>query len=507
MNKFLPINETSFMRTYTHHGFFHAVTNSAEKVSHNTNDAVAKVFLKDYCLHKWDIQNGQMNYDIDQEGNINAYANKWNLGMNLAFFRPCQQNDEIEITIYKQLYSNVRNSITLFLTNTNQDDMLDLDQYDIKIGNTSKNGVYDTTENIVETYDYLCRNPVLPLKLRLIKEENRIFVEYSDNELHCGKKLVKELENDCEYGKIGFAINLGNSSYYEWVFSNYIQLYSNLDKPMPIEYMFNIHKNWHSFTSNYFVDYIIITEKDVHKNGDSTIGFIERQIDSGWYVEVLLNDNLHIKGAEERTPFFHQNLIYGYDNEKKELYLLYYNNGKPLAAIMSYQDYLSERNVDPDRVFYCMKYNPGIEKYDLSKAHLLQVFKEYRDGINISYYEPDLENGYEFGLNCMRKLCTSEGLERVLYDMRISHLLYEHAMCNKERVQYLTAKGIICEEDCSEMINMLDIEMKNFSIIRNVAIKVMVGGKGQISDVDELMQESFDWEQKFTERIIATLES
>lgn len=508
MRKILTVNKNPLIWTYTHHGYLHSIISANDKVSYNELDHVAKISVKDYNRYNWEIQNGQLKYDIDELGNINAYSNRWNLDMNLAFWRKCETVDEIELCIHKQLYSNIRSSITIFLTNDEQTEMTDMYQYDIKIANSISNGVYYSTGKIVESNVEIYPKPTLPLKLKLLKDNRKIYLEYVDKELQSCKILIKEWKNNFRYDRIGFAINLGNSSYYEWIFSNYIQLYSNLEKPMPIEYMANIHKNWHSCTMNYFIDYSYIEKDDLDLYEGSYLKFIERQIDLNRYLEFEINDKIHNPDNNDNEPFWHQDLIYGYDNEKQYLYLLYYKFGKIVDTTMSYSDFLSEKNKisDRKRFVFTLKYNPGIEGYELSKKHLLQLFCEYRDGINISYYEPELEKGYEIGINSLKCYCTKEGIEKLIYDIRISHLLYERAVCNKERIKYLVEKEIVLTEDYRGMVELLDDEIEKLFTVRNLCIRNVFGGRVNIERIEELMNSVLEDEKKFVDKIIISLQ-
>lgn len=504
--KKLPISEKSFIRTYTHHAFLQSIISSSDKINEDISKPVAHVAIEDFSAHKWSVENSKTRYDIDAEGDLKVYTNKWNLGMDLAFWRECQKDDQIEITIHHQLYSNSRSSINLFLTSSNQEDMHNIELYNIRLGCSPRRGVNSSVLSTHKMDEYLFQYPVGPLNLKLIKEDKNIYIEYHDSEMHSDRKLLTELEDSNEYARIGFAVNLGNSSYYEWMFSNYIQIFSNPDKPVPIDFFWNVHKNWHCYTTNYFMDYQLIPEEEVLGNGWSIMQFIERQIDLERYIDVLVNDNMHIKGADVNSSYFHQNLIYGYDHESEILYLIYFRNGKPITTEMSYSDFLSPRNALPDRIFYLMQYIPGMDKYELSQSHILQLYKEYRDGQNISFYEPEMENGYYIGSDCIRYFSTEEGLKRLISDIRISFLLCEHSECNKQRVQYLEAKGILSEYQRIELLRLLDTESESLAVIRNLAIKVLVGGTATGNDIAERMKIVYESDKEFTNLMIRFLE-
>lgn len=81
-------------------------------------------------------------------------------------------------------------------------------------------------------------------------------------------------------------------------------------------------------------------------------------------------------------------------------------------------------------------------------------------------------------------------------------MLYEHSECNKQRVQYLEAKGILSERQSIELLEILEAEIKNQEFIRNLAVKVLVGGTATVKDIEEQMRIIYENEKEFTNLII-----
>ena len=78
MKKILPINNNPSMRTYTHHGYFHAILSTEEKVVKDDITSIAELSIKDYDTFSWKVKQGKVKYK--QEGNqFIVYGNKWNL--------------------------------------------------------------------------------------------------------------------------------------------------------------------------------------------------------------------------------------------------------------------------------------------------------------------------------------------------------------------------------------------------------------------------------------------
>lgn len=90
-----------------------------------------------------------------------------------CFWRECKEFDEVEMVIQKQLYSNSWSSITLFLTSENLD-MLNIDDYNIRIGNFSRDGIYSTV--LGETHKKIHRECNLNATIKLVRKKKKLFL-------------------------------------------------------------------------------------------------------------------------------------------------------------------------------------------------------------------------------------------------------------------------------------------------------------------------------------------
>lgn len=512
MDKILPINDEPYIRTYTHHGFLHAIISSKDKVEQDENQAVVSVHVKDFGASDWKIQNDNLKYQIHENDRIHFYANRWNLGMNAAFWRECNPVDEIELTIHQQYYSGPWASINVFITDENQTDMIDRFRYCVQLGNYSKNGIYIMSKWIkpveelspnIANEDVSYYIPQLPLHLKLSKVDCKVYMEYTDNAGFHDKFIVAQEEQNITLGRIGFEICLGNNSYYEWTFANYVQLHYS-EEVLPLDYMVNVQKNWKVYSCDYFFDYMKLTEKEITSEGLSTLDFIKKQINLNRYVLMNINDNIHFGITDKNGAYFHENLIYGYSDSDEILYTLSVSYGKIKATTLTYSEYESERNQKSGRFLYLLNYNPAYEGCPLSKNHLLQLYKEYRDGINISNYEPRKEQDM-FGIHCIEYLTSQEGLKKLMNDSRISYLLLEHTKCNIDRLQYIFHKSFINEDQCNQMTQILENESHSLEIILKLALKVKYGGTAIEKDIQENIEDVYHYEREFITLIIKAL--
>lgn len=502
MRKILPININPYIRSYTHHGYHHAVISTHEKVSKNLNDDVACVKIKRLSEYSWENQVEGLQYNIGENDTIMFYGNKWNIDMNAAFWRKCNLIDEIEMCIDNQLYTHIWGSIYLFLSSNTEYSMTNFDNaYNLVFGNFCKDGIYYKGNNPL--YTILLPAPIFPLKIKLTKTETQIILTYEEAVQQENKLILNINDFSGSNERIGFGINLRCNSYYEWLFSNYINIYVNLNNAMHIDFLCDNHKNWNCHTYNPFIDFNIETEKDIQNMGYSLINYIKKMIDLNRYVEMMINDNIHLN---KENDFFHPDLIYGYDDSEECFHLLCYNTGKVFPITMTYADFFSERNYLQNRIIYVYNYNPAYEHDRISPLHILQVYKEYIKSQNISFYEPYFNDDYIFGINGITSLLSNKGQEILLTDIRVSHLLYERSICNHDRVEYLYNKNILNDIDYNKIQEITHKACKLTLIIRNLIIKKKYGGKTNQDTIINYYKEYVAIERELTDNIIQAIE-
>lgn len=503
MKKILPININPYIRTYTHHGYHHSVISTNDKVYNNDIDEAACIKIKNFSEYNWISQLEGLNYDACEGDTLKFYGNKWNIDMNAAFWRKCNSCDEIEICINNQLYTHIWASIYLFLSDNTKLSMTDFDRaYNLVFGNFSKDGIYYKDDN--PSYSILFPSPTFPLTIRLEKTKTNIFLIYKDAAQNENKLTLNIDEFNGTNERIGFGIKYRCNSYYEWLFSNYINIYVNFNNAIHIDFLCDKHKNWNCHTYNPFMDFDIETENDLHIMGYTLIDYIKKNIDLNRYVETLINDNIHFNNNAD--SYFHQDLIYGYDDAEGCFYLLYYNSGKVCPVTMSYTDFLSADNFMQNRTIFIYKYNPAYEYCRISPQHILQVLKEYRSSQNITYYEPYFDNDYHWGIDGLISFLSDVGQEILLSDIRVSHLLYEHSKCNNDRIEYLHFRNFLSVSDYKKISALAREAFNLILIIRNLILKKKCGGKTNSDKIINYFKNYISIETELTDEIIQALE-
>lgn len=495
----LPINPDPYIRLYTHHGYLHAISGTTEKVLDDIKEPAAVVTVKDYDQYQWHYDNKSIFCKPASNNGLAFFCNNiWNLDMNMTIWRECKAEDEICITVEKYIKSCPYASVHIFVTERSEGENIGTDYlHNFEFGVFAKDGIY--FNNFSDTHEVLNSNITLPAMFFLKKSSEGISIYYEEAKGGKSDQIVLPVESDrCKV--IGFSIDLRCGTYYEWLFSNYINIHVNLENQMPIDYLCLINKDYGYYTTNYFIDYTFAVE---NRDWDS-IKYIQRMIDEGKYVEVMINDMIHEK--QPTYTFFHQDLIYGYNDINACFYVLYYVQGKVKQAELKYEDYLSERNRYKDAKMHIYTYCPGYEGYNFSINHILQVFKEYKDSKNISYYECADTDKNIFGIDAIRAFLTEKGREILLDDIRVTYCFHERSKCNHDRIRYMFSKGLISDYEYRELSEKAIKIMKLTEKLMFMVVKLLRFKSGNDECIVQYLQDYINLEYEFTDKIINVLE-
>ena len=300
MNTVLPVNSNPYIRMYTHHGYLHAIASSAEKVLLDPKEPAAAIIVKGYDPIEWHCENKSLLCEIGENGKLKLFGNKWNLNMNMTFWRECTADDELCITVEKFIKTCPYANIHVFVTDSNSGQNVGADYlHNFEFGIFAKDGIY--FNNFSDKHTVLRSDSTLPGTFYLRKSSDGISICYKEECDEIAEYYTFPVEPDkCK--AIGFSIDLRCNSYYEWLFSNYINICVDLDNKMPVDYLCLFNKDYGFYTTNYFIDYASIAET---RNSDS-LQYIKNLLDDKKYVEAMINDMIH--EVEPTYYIFHQNI-------------------------------------------------------------------------------------------------------------------------------------------------------------------------------------------------------
>lgn len=459
----LPINSNPTIMTYSYYAFMDAVISS----DYCDAQCVADIVVIDYQKEDWNEAGDQLLYEMVDD-HLRFRSSSDYCGMNKCLYRTLRDDDSIEITIHSQLNSQPWGAINIFISDLAEDEIMEDDKYLFRMGIFNKEGLYTRVQNVLEKFTHIDRT--LPISLSIKREGNK--VSFGVKTQKGNWQVIKTANINEENVKpmhIGFQIKLNDSAYLNWKYSNFIQIFSDLGNPnLKIEYYSSLKKNWKCYINNYFLNFRLTKFQELSTWNISRLDFVRNSINLGKYVEIWLNYYfLKFRPEYMSRDDFHEYLVYGYSDSKKELYILGYNvNGSLLEDVISYDDFMNNRNICPSED-YLVEYEKELDgnTYELDIEAICEMIGQYLNSTNSTIYTNHFfpKKNFLFGISVYDGLMTDGGMKSLLYDRRIAFLIYEHKKCMKERLAFLRSRGIVLKDELFEQCDKLVVDTMKFS--------------------------------------------
>ena len=338
------------------------------------------------------------------------------------------------------------------------------------------------------------------------------------------------------------AILLTHKASYDWVFSHYLQTYvidvvnrneninnENYDRQLRVPFTacflgdFDNRRLANSVDDYFFLrregcPYFDIFEipndmLDIYESSFST--FVKKMIDMSMYV-FLYVDVSKINEYNITIPASHEILIYGYNDEKKEIYYGDFPNNpvnKYKFSTCSYEEidtaYKNVVNlfVPPVKSVSIIRYNDFQGKYEYK--YVQDTIREYiypdrkkADGFReytiTNFTWVNWKTRVHIGVDVytyLSEFCDVElaaGIKNI--DYRLYHAMYDHKEMMLLRFDYLLQRGWIGEEK-TPLISRYACVRDNMLSIRNMIIKFnRKPDQGMITQLQELLLETKELE-------------
>lgn len=259
---------------------------------------------------------------------------------------------------------------------------------------------------------------------------------------------------------------------------NYIQLFFNEEDSngVYLDYYLFPRKGMDASYNQvcHFIDTEYIEYIKLRKNkGFNIHTYIENSIRNDYYLCVDLNEYyIPNRMAYKAFSYEHYNLLFGFDDEKNEYDLLGYDsNGKIVHNTISYH-ILENALCDGLFVRYRFTVNPYVFEFNID--YLKEIISEFVNGQNSSVRYANILTSKvgDYGIKVFDKLLnTHKGFQLFQEDRRLSYLLYEHAMLNSRRLNYLINEGFVCIDDMKKLKEKANEMMRTAEKVKNLVIK------------------------------------
>ena len=472
--KKLPISSDPYIKSYTYHAYQNAIINN----ENTTSEIVAKIKIPEEQHDTLQIQCEDI--DIVKNGcEFEMKADLYETNSKCCIYRKMRKKDLFVIEILKQQYVNFWGNINIFIAANPEQSENIIYTY----GNFCGNGLFlKNGENMCEV-NKENSEAAYPLYLKLSIDSERITGYYSKD----GIKWYKSYENidqaiTSEELYIGVKIELNDNCYFNWLYANYIQLMlsykwiSNVNC-IPLDYYVSPQKKWNYYTVHNLIDFKCESKKMISDYRPNIIDYIMLQINNQYYVELMLNEKyIPDRNAYQICDHNHANLIYGYDEMQKTIYIMGYNRiGWPVSEEITYEQFINAYNTaNSDADVHTLKYSPDVKVYRLDLEHIIAPLEAYLEGRNLSL---GIRNMFVplnaiFGIDIYDELIKSErAMDAFMDDRRISYLLFEHKKIMRDRMRYLIKRGFINTEASKDMLGNMDKIYNMSEIVNKLVLK------------------------------------
>jgi len=409
-----------------------------------------------------------------ENNKMTFFAHKYASDMKAFVSRYCEANDELTLKVNYQQISRNWGNICIFI---HDKDAMPLDTGFNGIGRFC-NGYFLLINEVLRSKDVqkLSNYDISPCsyKLKLVHNQGKVdlFLALEDAEWN----FIKSINEQSSLNKleIGFIVNVGENQYYNWLFSNYIQLRRDKEVMLPIEYNVHPMKYWKFYTLNPFINFSVERKFNISKINLSVIDYLKRNILCRRYIELRL-DEIFFYGSlayEEQVHHFHEILIYGYSDLHSLFYAVGFYYGKMKKFQISYDNLLIALSDEKVINLFLLEYSLDGYQFRFDPRVVKASIGEYIQGkdsaLNFSNLIPVKENvaGIQIYDDFLKD---STNFNQLKCDVHISYVLHEHIKLMTERIDFMLYRKII-EKDEIESIQKRFKEINKISSLLNLLI-------------------------------------
>lgn len=461
MKKELEIDKSTEIVSYAHHAYLNSIANRIK---------IAVLYIDSFLQDNWNIVKNDIECELDEQKDMITISEKKNRLSTAVFMeRKCKFEDSV---VLKLIDINLNNASSYVKVNVEQWDNGSVqkntlfsfywNQYDITFGSEK----YRHINHFKAYYKVLLEGKTVKVLISLDKVAWECIYE---------KKIETKEGNE-----LSFCVEVffGENQYEKWLNMNYIQLFFN-EKDSN-----GVYLDYYTFPRKgidasynqacHFIDSEYIEYLKLRENKDFNIhSYIEDSIRNDYYMCIALNEYyIPNRKAYNAYCYEHYNLLFGFNDEKREYDIIGYdNNGKIAHDIISY-DIIENALCGNLILRYRFTVNPYIFQFNVE--YLKEIVSEFLNGKNSSFRYANILTSKigDYGINVFDKLLnTQRGFQLFQEDRRLSYLLYEHALLNKRRLNYLINEGFVSEDKGKNLEDKANEMLKRAEIVKNLVVK------------------------------------
>ncbi len=378
----------------------------------------------------------------------------------------------------------------------------------------------------------------------LLQQKSQIEYDKGTTSLYYSEKYPQSMELQVVLQKdittylhrsLPLCMVLAYEKYKPWYYSNFIQIFSYKNDRGYVEFNFLEPRD----CCSEIVDMICLGFP-LLTHVDNIIDYIIENINMGYYLIINVDENyLPNKWAYNKIHFIHPSLIYGYDNEQKQLKAIGFNQNIFQEITFDYAQF--KEAYENGKIHYknsapwtewsaiqLLRPKKFEAEYPFSHEKFIKDLRSYLSSIGDSirlysfeYYENQVEYGfnlYDVFIQSMEDLLQG----KITSDYRAIHLLAEHKKCIYDRIGYVISRYnlegeiVALHEEYMKVVQQSDIirikVLKNLRAFGNANIynptvsDLNLKQKAKVEDVIHSMKELKNTENDILRKIISQFE-
>lgn len=483
--KKLPVNIEPYIRTYTQYAYLDMIINNEV----TNSDTMLQVNVSETLDEKWSTDCTDAEIRL-QEHSITISEGYRVANRDKHVYRILKPQDEIIFRIDYQQYTNLWDSAGIFIDNTT-DNFGNYFNMQMLLGNYCGNclmnyvhGKHELIKGIGDEKKY----PVW-LKIKVIDDCMETYYALEEYKWILMEKRERMFDWHNQKYVVGIFAAMADRQYYKWLFNNFIQICLDINDGSAMNYCAMIKRDSKNYTVHPFIRFSNEKLCVLQEYGIDLWRFIKSNIDCGRYIEFWLNEK-YISGLEayEKIDKIHESLVYGYDDEKDEIYMISIFRGKPAFVTLNKDVFQYAYDMsDPSLAsrFYIFEVKPNNLPYQLDIDGIIRQISNYVEGLNPTLiFNPIMSaEGGVFGLKSYDALLNDEKAHNLfLIDARISYLLMEHKKCMKDRIDYMICKGYLNAVECSDIVSSIQDIYQKSNQVMNMVLKYKVTQSYKLAD-------------------------
>ncbi|MCR5020528.1 hypothetical protein [Ruminococcus sp.] len=456
----LSISDSPFIRAYPEFLFIDSIIGQENLIE----DEIAVVSVDGFKDSKWTFTFSNASYYVDSA--VHFYKRGFDIESVKAFYRPLNyHSDEVIFHIQKLQYTNHWDSINFFIEQHEPLEMLnDFEHMDLVLGRHCSGELFLIDHNVKHWFGLPDGNVCDTFRISV--SDGHVHVEAfaggSYIPLYTSEQRLPESD---ETAYIGCMSCQEDNQYNKWLVQNFIQLKFNVEHDPYMNYSGFIRQNSKTYGVNPFIRFQYETSETIDTWYGSLRKFLIDRLKHSVYVQLDLNE-LFLPGSRyyEQECHVHENMVYGFDEDRQTFLLINIFNGKPKKLEVSFET-LENAWVRTEAIGFC--FSPDHNPYELDISHVYTEICDYLSGRNTTEdhaHLAEVDHGI-FGYAIYNELLHDpDAFQAFLRDIRVSYLLFEHKKCMRHRFTYFYEMGMIAEYDYSilkqEINSVCDISQK-----------------------------------------------